>query len=80
METQQAHEIKELIGECDPGCKCHGRGLEKLCKARDIGLETFVECLEDDPFGCSHAICYGTMFYCSCPPRVEIAKRFEKTA
>ncbi len=80
METQQTHETKELMGECDPGCKCHGRGREKLCKARDIGLETFVECLEEFPFECGNSISYGAISYCSCPPRVQIAKELEETA
>jgi len=80
MGTRHAREIKEIMKKCPPGCKCHGRGSDNLCKARDIGLDTFVECLDDKPFECPYAISYGRMSYCSCPPRVEIAQRFEKTA
>jgi hypothetical protein len=78
METQHTQEIKKIIKECLPGCKCHGRGIEELCKAKDIGLATFAQCLEEHPWECTHAISYGAMSYCSCPPRVKIAQRFEK--
>jgi hypothetical protein len=78
METEHTQEIQEIIRECSPGCKCHGQEYGELCKARDIGLETFVECLDERPFECPYAISYGRISYCSCPPRVKIAQMFEK--
>jgi hypothetical protein len=75
MQTQHAHKIKELITECRENCKCKTQDIKNLCKARDIGLDTFVECLEKNSFECSDAIPYGHTTFCSCPLRVYIAKK-----
>jgi hypothetical protein len=79
MKTIQAQKIEKILKGCPPDCKCHGRGVENLCKAKDIGLDTFVECMEAKPFECTYAISYGRTSYCSCPVRVEIAQKYEKT-
>jgi hypothetical protein len=84
MPIQNSKCIKEIIDElhraCGPACKCSGRSLEKLCKARDIGMKTFAECLEESPWECSHAIYFGTMWFCCCLPRVQIANGVEIAA
>jgi hypothetical protein len=63
MHIEHKQEIQELIKDCPPGCKCHPRGIQDFCKARDIGMESFVECLEEEPFDCS----YGHSMFCSFP-------------
>jgi hypothetical protein len=49
-------------------------GLGFTCKAKDIGLESFVECLEMD--SCPFSIPFGYTHYCKCPARVHEAKKF----
>jgi hypothetical protein len=74
MRTYDKQKLAELTKQCPEGCKCREADIEDLCMARDIGLKTFVECLEEKPFECECAISYGAVSYCSCPARVHIAK------
>lgn len=55
-------------------CKCGKKRIESLCKARDIGLETLVECLEEDPDQCPYSI-FANGHYCKYPLRIHIAKK-----
>jgi hypothetical protein len=74
MKTELRQTIEELLKDCPSGCKCHQNDIENLCKARDLGMKSFIECLEENPFDCNSAISYGHSWYCSCPPRIRIAK------
>ena len=78
MDKEHKKDIKELMIDCSEGCKCHNPGIEDLCKAEDIGLEGFVKCLEENPSMCDHSIPYGYSWYCSCAPRIYIAKELKK--
>jgi hypothetical protein len=78
MEQAYVQRIEQLIRDCPEGSKCHNREVRNLCKARDLGMELFVECLEENPFECVCSVSFGDSWYCSCPPRVHIAKEFER--
>ena len=80
MEEGLEKKLKELMGglTCPKDFKCCTGGLENLCKARDIGLETFIECLEDDPLDCPFTMRLHGVIYCKCPLRVYIAKKLKK--
>lgn len=54
-------EIEEIIGQmqCPWDFECYKSGFEILGSATDIGLETFVECLEGDPKKCSLSASFG---------------------
>ena len=46
---------KELEGiidgvKCPKDFKCCRSGFKDLCKAQDVGIESFLECLEEEPF------------------------------
>jgi hypothetical protein len=62
-------EIEEIIGQmrCPKDFECYKSGLEILWSAKDIGLETFVECLEEDPKKCSLLASFGLESLCQCP-------------
>jgi hypothetical protein len=77
MEVKLKKEIERLLKNCPEGCKCRQRGIEDLCYVRDVGLETFVRCLEENSLDCFHRIVFGRANYCSCPPRVSIAKQLK---
>lgn len=51
---------------------------EIRCKARDVGLETFVECLEDDPDECEFSMPLAGIEYCASPVRVYVVKNLKK--
>ena len=78
MEQTYEKEIEEIIGQtaCPKGFACHRSAFEVLCKAKDIGVESFVVCLEEEPFECKFSLPFGYSYYCRCPLRVYVAKKF----
>ena len=79
-EQDYRKEIEEIMGRltCPKDFKCYKSGLDDLCKAQDVGLEEFLECLEENPLECTFSVHYGAVFYCRCPLRVYIVKKFGK--
>ncbi len=77
MKEEYRKKIEELIGQmqCPKDFKCAESGFENLCKARDLGLESYLECLEDNPSRCLFAQSFGNKYYCRCPLRVYLAKQ-----
>jgi hypothetical protein len=59
-------------------CKCYKAGFGFTCKAKDVGLDSYIECLEKDSCRCPFSLSYGRSYYCSCPARVHIAKHLKK--
>lgn len=80
MEQRDKEKINKIISgfQCPKGFKCYKSGFENVCKAKDVGMETFLICLEDDPKGCVFAIPYGRGHFCHCPLRIYIAKELKK--
>jgi hypothetical protein len=80
MEEDYKKKIEEIIGQlkCSKDFECYKAGYENLCKAKDIGLESFLECLEQDLQGCQFSIPFGNTRFCQCPLRVYIAKKLNK--
>ncbi len=73
-------EIEEIIGrmECPKDFQCYRSGFKILCKARDFGIENYLECLEDDPQECNFSILYGKLHFCECPLRYYLARNAKK--
>ena len=48
---EHKEEIEKIIDRitCPKDFKCYKSGFENLGKARDIGIEGYVECLEKNP-------------------------------
>jgi hypothetical protein len=63
---------------CPKDFECCTSGLERLCKAEDIGLETLLVCLETNPAECRFSVLFGGMHFCQCPLRVYIARKLNK--
>jgi hypothetical protein len=80
MDQHLDKHVKEIMSGvmCPKGFMCYKEGFKNLSKARDVGLEGFLECLELRTRECSFSTPYGSVFYCSCPLRVYIAKNLEK--
>jgi hypothetical protein len=53
-------------------------GVGFTCKARDVGLGSFAECLEKDSFMCPFSVSFDGSYYCKCFPRVYIASELKK--
>lgn len=72
--------IEEIIGEmkCPKYLKCYKLGFKNLCKAQDIGIDTFLECLEENPQDCKFSLSFGFGYFCKCPLRIYIIKELKK--
>ena len=80
MKRNYRKEIEEIIGaiRCPKNFICYRSGFEKLCKAKDIGMESFLECLEDKPVKCHLTLYVNNVLYCQCPLRIFISKKLKK--
>ena len=73
-------EIKEIIDvlKCSKGYKCYKSGFSNLCKAKDIGKEHYLVCLEKSDEKCKFKYPYYDIKYCVCPLRIYIIKELKK--
>jgi len=80
MESAIQEHLEEIIHglKCQKEFLCYTSEFKNLCKAEDLGLESFVACLAANPFDCKFSIHYGGIFFCHCPLRVYIAKKLRK--
>lgn len=80
MEKGMKKQIENMIGgiECPKSFQCYKSGFDNLCRARDIGIESFLECLEKNPKACTFSMALGLMHLCRCPLRIYIAKKLQK--
>ncbi len=80
MKQKHVKEIEEIIGtiKCPKDFICYRSGFKKLCEAKDIGMESFLVCLEDKPVKCYLTLNVEEVVYCQCPLRVYISKKLKK--
>ena len=80
LDKELKKELWELIGylKCPKDFKCYRSGFENLCKAKAVGMEGFLDCLEENPRDCKFAFPFGHGHFCHCPLRVYIAKKVKK--
>jgi hypothetical protein len=80
MRDEDLEKIEELIGgmHCPKDFRCVESGFERLCKAKDVGLDHHLVCLEAGGFQCRFALVVERDYYCGCPLRVYIARHLGK--
>jgi hypothetical protein len=81
MDENQKKQIKEIINglQCPKDFVCYTSGQTMLCKAEDIGLDSYLVCLEKNPRGCKFfTVIFGDKHFCQCPLRIYLAKRMNK--
>ena len=80
MEPEHKRKIEEIVGvmNCPKDFKCCESDFANVCKAKDIGIQSFLVCLEEDPQRCKFALSFGDSYLCQCPLRVYIAKKSER--
>jgi hypothetical protein len=80
MQEEDRKKIDEIIGgiQCPKNFQCAESELEHLCRAKDTGLEGYLDCLEENPSACPFALSFGYDHLCQCPLRVYIAKKLKK--
>jgi hypothetical protein len=76
MQESTKKKLEDLIGQiqCPKDFICYRSGLEKLCKAEDVGMKSYLKCLEESPRDCVFSLGYAESYYCTCPLRRHIAK------
>jgi hypothetical protein len=64
MEKTHIQQIKESFAKQRllAGCKRFQPGVGFICKAKDIGLHSFVHCLEKDSQGCEFSVRYRNSY------------------
>lgn len=80
MDEKTKKELEEIIDgmECPKDFVCYRSGFENLCRAKDVGVELFLECLEETPENCKFSIMIGHSYLCQCPLRYYIFKKLNK--
>jgi hypothetical protein len=80
LETARKKEIEKIIGlmQCPKDFKCYRSGFKALCKAKDVGMDAYLRCLEEKPHNCLFLLPIPRTHYCECPLRVFIAKKLKK--
>lgn len=82
MYIQHDREIREIMRnmDCPHGFSCYKSGFREMCKAKDFGVESVIECLEDNPQECPFAHPYGHLYFCRCPMRNYIEQNLRNKA
>lgn len=65
---------------CPKEFSCLSSGPEGLCRARDIGSDIYVECLEPLIPGCSFSVPSGATNFCKCPIRIYLTRQPSRSA
>ncbi len=80
MDPRHLSKLNELIKQtnCHKHYRCQKNNFQASCKARDIGLDTFVECNDAGAAFCKFSLFLGNGYFCTCPVRVYLAKYVEK--
>ena len=81
MKEKDKKIIKDIIDgmHCPKDFLCAESGFEKLCKAKDVGLENHLLCLvKNQVYPCKFILRFDNTNFCHCPLRVYIAKKIEK--
>jgi len=80
MEEAILLEIEEIRKrmQCSKGFICAESGYKKLCRAKDVGMDHHLLCLEYAPSLCDFALLFDNKYYCACPLRVFLTKNLQK--
>ncbi len=81
MDIAREHkeDIEKIMSEmtCSKDFKCVKSAFENSGRTRDIGMKTFIECLEQNPEECEFSFPFGYQHFCRCPLRVYLSKKLK---
>jgi len=80
VKDEDRSKIEELMAgmRCPKNFKCAENGFEHLCKAKDLGMKSYLDCLEENSSACPFALSFGNGHFCHCPLRVYLSKKLKK--
>jgi hypothetical protein len=70
-EVEEASYGSELLEDCQWYMPRFGF----TCEAKDIGLDSYVMCLERDSSRCPFSVTYARSYYCKCSLRINKVKK-----
>ena len=77
MEQAHVQGVEEVMHETElpKDFKYYKPGVGFTCKAKDVGMESYLSCLEEHPLECKFSVgFFGERYYCKCAVRVYICK------
>ena len=76
MAEDHKKKIIEIMSQitCDHNFICYYSQLGDICKARDMGIDGFLSCMDKDADFCIHILDFGDSKFCSCPLNNYIVK------
>ena len=80
LRIDQENILEKIVDKhiCPYDFVCYNSNFKKLCKAKDIGMESFLVCLEEQSEECVFSMSLAGSKYCRCKLRVYIAKVLKK--
>jgi hypothetical protein len=75
IDKEEKKYLENLTNNRSRSCRRPKEEIENLCGAKDIGLGSFVKCVNQNPFGCHLSVGFVNSWYCACPSAVYVAKR-----
>jgi hypothetical protein len=81
VEQSRIKEIEEIINQfkCPKDFQCYKSNFEALCDAEDIGIESYLKFLEENPRSCQFSVPFGEGHFCKCSYRVYLCKKLGKS-
>ena len=72
--------IKRIMNEieCSKDFVCYESNFRNVCNAKDIGLKSYLLCLEKQPQECNFSLFFVDEYLCKCPVRIYLAKKLKK--
>ena len=67
--------MEEIVTEDSRDFQSHKSHFDVFCRAEDIGIESYVLCLEENPQFCQFSVPFGYAHFCHSPLRVHICKK-----
>lgn len=77
IDLKELESVKANV-DCPKDFICIKNRLENLCKAEDLGLDEFLECLQENPSVCPFSFRFGNKYFCKCEVRFYLAKKYAK--
>jgi len=79
MKVKDRKKMQEIMGtmSCPENFICAELEPEMLCKAKDHGMEGYVDCLAENRSRCNFALSFGDGYFCRCPLRVFLSKELK---
>lgn len=76
MQSKHKEHIEKIISQiqCPRRFRCYQSGFQDLGQVKDIGLESFLECLEEAPRTCPFCVPFASRHFCQCPLRLYVAR------